>query len=96
MSPVNKKTKIDLGLGGELYEQRKTGRYIDVYFSIPGGDNDQDKVPAHKCVLITTSSIFETMMTQRWSPGDVHNNVINVPEKISVDAVELFVKVGGF
>jgi hypothetical protein len=94
MSPPSKKIKVDLGLGGELYELRKSGRLVDVYFSVPPSSLGEEpiKVPAHKIILIATSSIFDTMMTQRWIPGDV----VNVPEKISVKAVELFVKVSGF
>ncbi len=94
--PLEKKPKVDLGLGKVFYDLRATGTCVDVYFSVPssseGGDGDPVKVPAHKIVLMATSSIFSTMMKQRWNPGDV----ITVPEKISVAAVEQLVFVSGF
>ncbi len=65
---------------------------VDLVFSVSCGGGDPVKVPVHKNVLIVSSSIFASMMNERWSPGDE----INIPEKISVDAVELFVKVVDF
>jgi hypothetical protein len=76
----------------ELYNLRQNGTCVDLVFSVSCGGGDPVKVPVHKNVLIASSSIFASMMNERWSPGDE----INIPEKISVDAVELFVKVGGF
>jgi hypothetical protein len=89
--PLEKKPKVDLGLGKAFYDLRATGTCVDVYFSVPS-DSDPVKVPAHRIVLMATSSIFSTMMKERWNPGDV----ITVPEKISVAAVEQLVFVSGF
>ncbi len=91
-SPPNKKLKMDTNFGEELYNLLQTGNCVDVNFSVNSNTDDPPvKIPAHKIILMTSSSIFATMMTtQESTPGDV----IIVPEKFSVDAVELFVKVG--
>jgi hypothetical protein len=83
---------MDTNFGEELYNLLQTGNCVDVNFSVNSNTDDPPvKIPAHKIILMTSSSIFATMMTtQESTPGDV----IIVPEKFSVDAVELFVKVG--
>ncbi len=75
---------MDFNIEKKLYALQQTGRFVDVAFVIPL-EGEQIKVVAHKCVM-------STMMKERWNLEDL----ITVPEKISLVAVVLFVKVSGF